>query len=201
MKIDENPGYSYERRIEIPFLFIILERLWGNDFKDKIVLDVGPGQYLDELKKRGAMVKTCDLNGGDYAGDFVAVPIEEKFDCVIFISTLEHFNYESLNYPDCDHETKAIVKARQLLKPGGVIVITLPYGKEEKNEVHIHGFINWSERMKWKVLYGSGARILSEGFWKQGNSVWTDAEEKELAEIGYSTNSTGARGLYCGVWI
>src|SRR3972149_12000467 len=108
MKIDENPGLSYERRIEIPFLFIMLERFWDNDFQDKVILDVGTGDYRNDLTKRGVTVKTCDLNGGDYAGDFVKVSIEEKFDCILFISSLEHFNHKDLNYPDCEYETRAI---------------------------------------------------------------------------------------------
>src|SRR5574341_17268 len=201
MKIEPRNGLHYERCLEVPFIFQVLDKFWGTCYCDKSILNVGIGNYENELRDRQATIKTCDFKDSDFKGDFVTVPIEEKFDCILFVSTLDHFNHKDLNYPDCQHETRAIIKARQLLKPAGFIIVTLPYGKEEFSPDHIRGFINWSERMKWKVLYGSGARVFLECFWKTTNMGWVETDEKDLVDIGYTTNSTGARGLYCGVWI
>lgn len=55
-----------------------------------------------------------------------------SFDCISCISTVEHLGLgRYCDSTDVDGDIKGVAKLRELLKPGGVIILTLPYGRAE----------------------------------------------------------------------
>jgi SAM-dependent methyltransferase len=64
-------------------------------------------------------------------GDLLDMTFDEKFDCIYAISSIEHSGldcYEQTNVDD-DGDLKIVEKMFDLLKPGGTMLITIPYGK------------------------------------------------------------------------
>jgi SAM-dependent methyltransferase len=88
----------------------------------------GPGTFLEEARKRGFRVFGIEPNkrchkflkerGIDYVGDFFPLRkgIEEKFDCIFILNTLEHMR-EPLHI---------LKEVKKLLKPYGIIYISVP---------------------------------------------------------------------------
>jgi SAM-dependent methyltransferase len=93
--------------------------------KPKRVLEIGPGDHAitDFLRRKGVYVKTFDNASAlhpDYAGD-VRKPfgIKEKFDLVLASEVLEHNKFR--------HLPQVLENIKQVLEPGGRLVISLPY--------------------------------------------------------------------------
>jgi len=98
--------------------------------KDISICDVGcgPGTLLAEAKKRGYKVlgiepnKRChsllSTKNIEYIGDFFPLKeeVRQKYDCVFLLNALEH-----LRGPK-----DAVLEAKKLLKPSGVIYISVP---------------------------------------------------------------------------
>lgn len=64
-------------------------------------------------------------------GDLLDMHFDEKFDCIYAVSSIEHSGldcYEQTNV-DADADLKIVEKIFGLLKPGGIMLITVPYGK------------------------------------------------------------------------
>ncbi|KKN39023.1 hypothetical protein LCGC14_0747470 [marine sediment metagenome] len=69
-------------------------------------------------------------------GDLMDMNFQEQFDNVACVSSLEHCGIESLNYqegyePDWDYYLVVAEKIKSLVKPGGRLVITCPFGADE----------------------------------------------------------------------
>lgn len=140
---------STERVIEIPFLMENLPEAGGQK-----LLDVGCKEscLLVELNKlgfdcSGIDMRDCDFGsdvggeGGNFGGKFVKGDArnmnmfdDETFDIVITISTIEHIGLVETPYctdsiEDSDGDIKAVKEMLRVLKRGGLIIITIPYGK------------------------------------------------------------------------
>lgn len=64
-------------------------------------------------------------------GDLLDMHFDEKFDCIYAISSIEHSGldcYKQTNV-DANGDFKIVEKMFDLLKPGGIMLITIPYGK------------------------------------------------------------------------
>jgi len=94
---------------------------------------------IDEFTAKGHTIVGVDIlpddreieNYESRIGDFLDMPFGEKFDCIYAISSIEHSGldcYEQTNV-DPDGDFKIVEKMFDLLKPGGIMLITIPYGK------------------------------------------------------------------------
>jgi 2-polyprenyl-3-methyl-5-hydroxy-6-metoxy-1,4-benzoquinol methylase len=119
--------------------------LFHGDKMNAVCVDVGcgTGHLLAELRKTGFTGRLVGLDSAATAGDQVrahslglefypgylsAQPWQKKFDLVLCTEVLEH----------CDHPADIVRDMLRVVKPGGMIVITVPDGRKDTWEGHIH---------------------------------------------------------------
>ena len=130
-----------ERIVEIPFLYKNL------DFhKINKILDLGcVGSKISlQLASLGFNVVGIDYrpfifkhkNLEFIQGNFFEIDLPaESFDCVICISTVEHIGLPAYNIKPFEQgDKKAIEKIYNLLKKGGKLILTVPFGKAIVNQ-------------------------------------------------------------------
>ncbi len=130
-----------ERIVEIPFLYKNL------DFNSmEKILDLGcVGSKISmQLASIGYNVVGIDYrpfifkhkNLKFIQGNFFDIDLpHESFDCVICISTIEHIGLPAYNITPFEHgDKKAIEKIYNLLKKGGKLILTVPFGKSLVNQ-------------------------------------------------------------------
>ncbi|PJA01482.1 hypothetical protein COX74_02500, partial [bacterium (Candidatus Gribaldobacteria) CG_4_10_14_0_2_um_filter_41_16] len=78
-----------------------------------------------KLKNKSIIFKQGDIRQTDYPNDY--------FDLIACISTLEHIGlsgrYNSDDDPDGDK--KAMLEIKRIIKPGGILLATVPYGARD----------------------------------------------------------------------
>ena len=117
-------------------------------------------------------------------GDITKTDFPDNFfDAVSVVSTLEHIGLRGrygISKGDPEGDAQAVREIRRILRGGGRLLVTLPYGKEKRqttlNRVYNHDsleelFFNWE--IKEKVLYSQD----SEG-------VWIPVVEEETWRLG-----------------
>jgi len=124
-----------ERIIEYPLVFQYLDRDWRS------ILDFGCMEDLlpIHLASLGYNVTGLDFRSYPFTHtnfEFIQAdilswePLEEKYDCVISVSTIEHVGLGG--YGDSvfeDGDKIAVQKLFTTLKKGGRLIITVPFGK------------------------------------------------------------------------
>lgn len=132
--------WIHERSIEYPWIAKNI-----SEIKNCCVLDVGAKEGLpssDILLNNNNVVFTIDINASNSIqsnnrliiknGDICSTPFNnEFFDAVIAVSTLEHIGIlgrYGIDQPDQEGDISAMVEIFRILKPGGKVFITLPYG-------------------------------------------------------------------------
>jgi len=116
-----NRSYRNERAVEVP---VIMD--WVRAYAGKRILEVGNvlqhsfSFEHDILDKYEAGVDVINE-------DIVTFCPHEKYDLIICISTLEHVGWDE-EPRDPSKIRKAVESLRRHLKPGGMMVITLPLG-------------------------------------------------------------------------
>lgn len=104
------------------------------------ILDVGCGaSYFPLLLSlQGFDVTALDTHNFDYGfpyykfiqGDASSVKLDRKFDRITMISTLEHIGTQQQPY-DKTRDSKTITNLGNYLKPNGLWLVTVPFGKEK----------------------------------------------------------------------
>lgn len=94
-------------------------------YRPTTMLEIGPGDHTvtDFLRRRGIVVKTLDATAElrpDYLCDVRhEFPISEKFDLVLASEVFEHVDIKYLG--------RILENVKKVLKPGGHLVVSLPY--------------------------------------------------------------------------
>ena len=83
---------------------------------------------LDSAPTAGTQVHAHGLDLEFYPGYLSAQPWHEEFDLVLCTEVLEH----------CDYPANIVKDMIRAVKPGGMIVITVPDGRKDTWEGHIH---------------------------------------------------------------
>ena len=187
-----------ERVVEVPYLL--------NHVVGAYLLDIGADRgdyYTSALKERGVRVVTCDPWAGahaDYPVRFEDLKTDEKFDTILLLSSLEHFDNSDDNLHYAETDVSVIRKCREMLTPNGRIIITVPFGKE-----YIHDdFIQWDNNrlayVKWMCEIVPDHELVAR--WDSGE--WTPVLPNEwrlLRDLEYRANGAlNAAAVYCGVW-
>jgi SAM-dependent methyltransferase len=174
-----------ERIVELPFVFANLRVPRG-----ALIVDLGcvESKLSLELANRGYKVLGVDLrpypfrhpNLRTLCGDFVTSPIaEDSVDAVLAVSTLEHFGFGSYGRAaKFSSDVAAISKIRRILKPGGQLILTVPYG--------LRGQTSWYrvyDRAGLRNLLADFAIDKLEFYHRTGTDAWEETNDERAAGI------------------
>lgn len=178
-----------ERPLEYSFVWAKLAPLLTLDkpTRNKIkILDVGGGEskLSKTLAELGFDVTVIDINDVKHGkAKFIKENIltyefpEDTFDIIISISTVEHIGLSSYKQTklDPDGDIKTMHKIYRWLKPNGIAIITLPFGKPH----HPPSFerVYNSETLKTRILTDHW-EVLEENYICKKDK-WTTCSEKE----------------------
>ena len=182
-----------ERTVEIAF---IEEMILKYHRPNSIVLDVGGGPsdsmhfqpIYKTIQEQGIDYRVSDFRGGHYRGDFVSYDFkDEKFDLIIFLSSLEHF-------PQCTEsdvvyregeDRKGYEKALSILQKNGTVLLTVPFGMHRWQEYHQNydwdGILNLTE----------GSSIVESFTYRLIDEEWVLSDPLTMDDIIYSDRAYG----------
>jgi SAM-dependent methyltransferase len=142
--------------------------------------------------------KTADIRASGYEPEF--------FDFILCVSTLEHVGKDNTKYyqpvaellrdpqSSSPPDAEALAEMFRILKPGGKLILTLPFGK-----LVDYGWFTHYDSQAISILFQAipSATINAEYF-KYTNDGWMPCAAPELAETGYGANGApAAAGLAC----
>jgi SAM-dependent methyltransferase len=133
-----------ERIIEIPFAIKELAAIPENSK----VLDLGCMESTLPLFLAGLSYRVTGFDFREYPyrvpnfefvqGDILDLPFEDNvFDAVTCVSTIEHVGigfYDDPKCTDASPDIKGMAEARRVLKPGGLLILSIPFGMPHVND-------------------------------------------------------------------
>jgi len=182
-----------DRCIEYAFAVKSLVGLDRNRYRK--VLDIGcfASPLTTIIKEIGYAVDAIDLLPAPYVYDgvnyfrvdFLEADLKESFyDVVILCSTVEHIGLEGRygSRSIINGDIKALKKVKQILRDGGILVLTVPYGKE-KIIKPLHRVYN--KNSKWLKYVYENIVLVTEEFYKKNDqeSIWVKCNEKDAASV------------------
>jgi len=195
-----------ERCIEIPWAISCYKG-------ERRVLDVGYANAEDRYLNPLLDLRIPELHGLDLAsrvvsdivpvvGDMRKMPFHDAvFDLIFCISTIEHVGWDNTIYyqgpqaPDQEGDLQAIRELGNITKPGGKIVVTVPYGM-----LHNYGwFLQYDLQRFDRLIQASGCHLLKKDLflYKKG---WHRTSEVALKGVLYKdNNASAAAGLACAL--
>ena len=193
--------FKGERLVEVCFAVEMLEKFAAEKPQGFSVLDVGgvPSEYCQNyaiyktLSSMNVDYKISDFRAGAiqdnvgfqmnlpvaYQGDFVTMSIDDEFDTIFFLSSLEHF-------PQCTEsdrvfregeDRKGFEKALSLLAPSGRIVLTVPFGEpkfEDYQQIYNLDLIS---------TLVEGTEILEHHTYGLVDNVWVKDTAENLSSL------------------
>ena len=190
-----------DRCVEYAF---VIKNLINLD-KKKNVIDIGchASPLTTIIREIGFTVDGIDLlpspvlyEGVEYIhGDFLSIDLKKSYDIVVLCSSIEHIGLEgrfrSSNIKDGD--IKTLKKVKHLLNPNGILIITIPYGKE-KTIRPLHRVYNKTSRLL-KYAYDNFEVKIEEFYKNNPENIWVKCEEIEARRVIPSENNY-ALGLF-----
>jgi hypothetical protein len=186
--------YQSERSVEAIFTREMLVKYLKNLEKCK-VLDVGGipthmesyAFIMKAFEDLNCEYIISDFRGGKYKGDFININIPEKFDLIMFISSLEHFpqcTEGDLVYRESE-DKKGFKKALSLLNDNGKIILTVPFGKQRWQQYHqnynMDGILSLTE----------GSSILENYCYKLIDNNWIKWDPLDMDDVIYTDRAFG----------
>lgn len=170
-----------ERTIEVPIVRDVIDRYEGKE-----ILEVGnvlPHYYAsgyDVVDKFEKIPGVINIDIVDFSPD-------KQYDLIVSISTLEHVGYDE-EPRDPLKVIRAVDRLKTLLKPGGMMIVTLPVGYNRPMD----------------ELLNSGRLAFTEQYYMrrttEGNQ-WTEAGRGEVMSASYGSPFPCANGLVIGVFV
>ena len=179
-----NVTWRNERMIEIPILKHVLQETDGD------VLEVGnvTSHYFEVNHD---IVDKYERANGVATQDVTEIDTPKRYDLIISISTLEHVGWDenpdhSQLVNDPEKILKAIAKLRDLLKPNGKIVITVPLGYNP----HLDN-----------LLKSGGLKFDKQFFMKRTSrgSAWVEATWVEVKDTDFNKHVPTANAVLIGI--
>ena len=135
------------------------------------------------------------------AGDALALPFRPGvFDLILAISAIEHIGRDNSIYGGREQaerelgDLEAAAGLASLLRPGGRLLITLPFGRLED-----HGwFIQYDLHRIRALVECSGCEATLTEYYAYGADGWTGPVDPEaLSQVGYRTDGFSAGAVAC----
>lgn len=175
------------------------------------ILDVGCAEstYLGDLLDKRCEVWGIDIRSHDDPAwadkiryiksdiRFSATIPENYFDTVLCISTLEHIGLDHYDNKVMDPWAEPICFERmsRVLKEGGELILTCPFGK--------HEVLNWSKVYDWEfwisLLETTDLTLKVQQFRKLEEEKWISCSPEDLQNVEYDKENSRARGIVLAV--
>jgi SAM-dependent methyltransferase len=118
------------------------------------------------------------------------------YDTVVSVSTLEHVGMDNTHYGAGEGATAdaaaaaraAVAELRRVLKPGGRLLLTVPFGRAES-----HGWLRQFDRAALDDLVAAAqpARV-DVGVWRNGARGWQPVDAGDAADARYGAHKAEA---------
>jgi O-antigen chain-terminating methyltransferase len=196
-----------ERVVEIPW---VLSRYRG----EEDVLDIGtsnaPDVYLSSLTRLNIPnLVGLDLSGVSVAkvevvrGDMTQMPFGHRaFGLILCISTLEHCGKDNTQYgvssgTATGDAVTALAEMARTLKPGGRLILTLPYGRYED----LGSFIQYDQASWERLIATSTLTVVEREIFEYSSEGWHVAsDERGVASTRYERGQEPrANAVLCAV--
>jgi O-antigen chain-terminating methyltransferase len=135
------------------------------------------------------------------AGDALALPFRPgAFDLILAISVIEHIGRDNSIYCDWEQperefgDLEAAAGLASLLRPGGRLLITLPFGRLED-----HGwFVQYDRRRIQALVESSGCEATLAEYYAYGPDGWAGpVDPATLSQVEYRSGGFSAGAVAC----
>lgn len=179
----------------------VVEEPWAaaNVRPGERVLDVGSAtsRYLREMPP-GCAVYALDIRRTPpqpgiavVQGDVTASPFRPgSFDVVTCISTIEHVGLDVYSQgPDEFGDEVAMRHLRRLLRPGGRLLVSAPFGRR--------AVVAWLRVYDWAAFrrLTSGYRLLSAQFYRRQGDEFVPCRREDLSSAGFDYTHVRSDGV------
>ena len=186
-----------ERSVEIPFTVEAIKKYFK---KSSNVLEIGGIPSNEEvyspiktaIAESESTYNICDFRGGKYRGDFISYDFGiDTFDIIMLISTIEHFP-QCTEGPDRGtykegEDIKGYKKALSLLNEGGLIILTVPFGKPVWQAYHQ----NYNMDLILQMCEGSSIIDSRTYILDDSTDTWILTNPKDMEEVLYTSKAYG----------
>lgn len=193
-----NAPKCYDRDFEYPWMLKNIE------IKEGKLLDIGStiGDMLYDLLPKEISIYILNINEQKTSdkiekvqGDIRATEFEDNtFDCITCISTLEHIGVGGRYGVEDDKEgdLKAMKEMRRILKPGGKLLLTVPYGRSDVLP------INRLYNLKKIENLTKGFQIKNQIFRKYNKKygIWLYVSEEEASRTDWKVERWYSIAMY-----
>lgn len=186
-----------ERIVEIPWLM-------SHIGDAKSILDIGScdARYLNDLQGNGARVTSIDTRYYQapqgvtvIVGDAAELPggLSDSFDLITCVSVLDHVGLEAYgNHLDPLKMDKVISEMHRVLKFGGRLLLTVPFGRDYvtthpgggQRVFGIKALLDLFDAKHWKWL--------DVDYWKLDNDEYNETEYEFVKDAEYAGSRAGA---------
>lgn len=198
--LPETFGYGIDERcVEYPWVFAM------SDDKAETILDAGSALNHDYILDRDywgnknltiytlAPEVECHWQHGiSYQyGDLCAMPYQDNwFDEVICVSTLEHVGMDNRYYTkernkaeeNAEEYLHAVAEIKRVLKPGGRLLLTVPYGKQ----INYGMFQQFDKSMLERVIDTFKPVFSDISIFAYSKSGWHHSDDENCHNLEYS---------------